>query len=99
MLLNRNCYYSSPSAQARDYIAERKQLWRLPPISRIGVSGAAALAAPYVVKMEASTQPNQDGGFYLWLDKTELNLLDAVKEPDGSYSEVILWLAEMDEAA
>jgi hypothetical protein len=99
LLLNRNCYYSSPSAQARDYIAKRKQLWRLPSISRIRISATAALAAPYVVNMEASPQPNRDGGFHLWLDKTELNLLDAVKEPDGSYSEVILWLADMDENA
>jgi hypothetical protein len=46
---------------------------------------------------EPAAEPGR--GFYIWLDTTELDRLDAVKEPDASYSEVILRLAEKDEVA
>jgi hypothetical protein len=68
---------------------------------RIAISHAAfeALAATLpleTVGYESELTPN--GERLIWLEEVWINKLDAIRMPGESYSDVILWLAELEAA-
>jgi hypothetical protein len=69
---------------------------------RIHISTAAFAAIAASLGADANARLNAHGsplsGFSIWLDKTTLSQLDRLRRPDESYSEVILRLAEMEDA-
>lgn len=62
---------------------------------RVEISAAAyeALAKTLNPENLLEPQPSPTGGFYLWLNKTVLNLFSASRGPGESYSDVIMRLA------
>jgi len=43
-------------------------------------------------------EPNANGERLIWLEEVWINKLDAIRMPGESYSDVILWLAEIEAA-
>jgi hypothetical protein len=44
------------------------------------------------------SEPSPKGERWIWLEETWLNKLDAIRMPGESYSDVILWLVEIEAA-
>ena len=44
------------------------------------------------------SEPSPKGERWIWLEETWINKLDAIRMPGESYSDVILWLAELEAA-
>jgi hypothetical protein len=65
---------------------------------RISVSAAAFSAIAESIGARFQAQGSPKGGFFIWLDKTTANQLEALRGPAEGYSDVILRLAEMEEA-
>src|SRR5271166_2565805 len=43
-------------------------------------------------------EPNANGERLIWLEEVWINKLDAIRMPGESYSDVVLWLAELEAA-
>jgi hypothetical protein len=44
------------------------------------------------------SEPSPKGERWIWLEETWLNKLDAIRMPGESYSDVILWLVQIEAA-
>ena len=44
------------------------------------------------------SEPSPKGERWIWLEETWINKLDAIRMPGESYSDVILWLVEIEAA-
>jgi hypothetical protein len=69
------------------------------PMIRISISIAAfeALAATLPLGTAGyESEPSPNGERWIWLEETWLNKLDAIRMPGESYSDVILWLVEIE---
>lgn len=68
---------------------------------RIHISAAAyaALASGVPEDRRLPAQGSPQGGFFIWLVKDTLNKLAAAREPGEGFSETILRLASVSEAA
>jgi hypothetical protein len=95
-LVNINKRFKIPSPEARAFVRQHQQRWRLPAIARIpGVSAIVALVARQRLEI-AEARPSAQGGFDLWVDEQTIGRLDALRGPGESYSDVILRLAAGD---
>ena len=69
---------------------------------RIAISEAAfeAIAATMLLgSVGYERDLNAQGERVIWLEKVWIDKLDAIRMPGESYSDVILWLAELEAAA
>jgi hypothetical protein len=65
----------------------------------ISVAAFEALAATLPIgTVGYESEPSPKGERWIWLEETWINKLDAIRMPGESYSDVILWLAELEAA-
>jgi len=68
---------------------------------RIAITEAAFEALASTLPLSSAgvePQLNANGERLIWLEEAWINKLDAIRMPGESYSDVILWLAEIEAA-
>jgi hypothetical protein len=67
-------------------------------VIRIAISEEAFVAIVATLQFGSIDYESVAGGRFIWLEETWLNQLDAIRMPGESYSDVILWLVELEAA-